>query len=64
MLYAMQPYSRYQATQEIFAALKANCVMGGPHGTIDSVLASHPAAPGSILGVPKKISSFDVAEIY
>ena len=26
--------------------------MGGPHSTMDSVLASHPAAPGSILGVP------------
>ena len=24
---------------------------GGPHSTMDSVLASHPAAPGSILGV-------------
>ena len=36
---------------------------GGPHSTMDSVLASHPAAPGSILGVPKKFS-LDVAEIY
>ena len=26
--------------------------MGGPHSTLDSVLASHPAAPGLILGVP------------
>ena len=23
----------------------------GPHSTVDSILASHPAAPGSILGV-------------
>ena len=58
MLYAMQLYSRY------YAAVKANCVMGGPHGTIDSVLASHPAAPGSFLGVPKIFSSLDIAEIY
>ena len=29
---------------------------GGPHSTMDSVLASHPAAPGSILGVPKIFS--------
>ena len=28
-----------------------------------SILASHPAAPGSILGVPKNFS-IDVAEIY
>jgi hypothetical protein len=27
--------------------------LGGPHSTMDSTLASHPAAPGSILGVPK-----------
>ena len=26
--------------------------LGGPRSTMDSVLASHPAAPGSILGVP------------
>ena len=34
---------------------------------MDSVLASHPAAPGSILGVPEDFPmeiSFDVAEIY
>ena len=36
----------------------------GPHGTMESILASHPAAPGSILGVPKQFSSLDVAEIY
>ena len=28
----------------------------GPHSTMDSVLASHPAAPGLILGIPKKFS--------
>ena len=31
------------------------------HSTVDSILASHPAAPGSILGVPKII---DTTEIY
>ena len=30
---------------------------------MDSVLASHPAAPGSILGVPDGIYSLDVIEI-
>ena len=35
----------------------------GAHSTTDSVLAPHPVAPGSILGVPKKFS-LDVAEIY
>ena len=30
--------------------------IGGPHSTVDSILASHPAAPGSILGVPKIFS--------
>ena len=31
---------------------------------VDSILASHPAAPGSILGVPKIFSDLDVVEIY
>ena len=31
--------------------------------TMDSVLASHPVATGSILGIPK-IISLDAAEIY
>ena len=33
---------------------------------MDSILASHPAAPGSILGVPKIFSEkiLDVVEIY
>ena len=46
-------------------------VLGGPHSTVDSILASHPAAPGSILGVPKIFSEIislgkilDVVEIY
>ena len=26
--------------------------MGGPHSTMDSILASQPAAPGLILGAP------------
>ena len=30
--------------------------LGGPHSTLDSLLALHPAAPGSILGLPKKIT--------
>ena len=34
-----------------------------PHSTLESFLALHPAALGSILGVPKNFS-FDVAEIY
>ena len=29
---------------------------GGPHSTMDRILASRPAAPGSIPGVPKNIS--------
>ena len=38
--------------------------LGGPRSTMDSVLASHPAAPGSNLGVPKKIFLLlDVAEL-
>ena len=37
---------------------------GGPHSTMDSVLALYPEAPGSILGVPKIFSKFlDVVEI-
>ena len=38
-------------------------VLGGPHSTMDSVLALHPAALGSILGAPRNIS-LDIAEIY
>ena len=38
--------------------------IGGPHSTVDSILASHPAAPGSILSVPKIFSDLDVVEIY
>ena len=34
---------------------KEFCKLGGPHSTMDSVLASHPAAPGSILGIPKDL---------
>ena len=39
-------------------------LVGGPHITVDSILASHPAAPGLILGVPKIFSDLDVVEIY
>ena len=35
----------------------------GMNSTIESALALHPAAPGSILGIPKSFS-LDVAEIY
>ena len=31
---------------------------GGPHSTMDSVLASHPAAQGLITVVPKNFSEF------
>ena len=31
-------------------------VMRGPHSTMDSVLASHPAAQGSNPGIPKVFS--------
>ena len=39
---------------------------GGPHSTVDSILASRSAAPGSILGVPKIFSDIilDVVQIY
>ena len=41
------------------------CLGGGPRSTVDSILASRPAAPGSILGVPKIFSEIlDVVEIY
>ena len=37
----------------------------GLHSTVDSILASHPAAPGLILSIPKIFSEFlDVVEIY
>ena len=32
--------------------------VGGAHSTMDSGLASHPAAPGSIPGFPKNFSEF------
>ena len=38
---------------------------GGAHSTVECILTSHPAAPGSILSVPKIFSEFlDVTEIY
>ena len=37
--------------------------IGGPHSTMDSFFASHPAAPDSNLGVPVGIHSLDVVEI-
>ena len=35
---------------------KVLTVVGGPHSTMDRVLASHPAAPGSIPGGPRLIN--------
>ena len=45
---------------------KLNYLMGGPHSIVDSILATRPVAPGSILGVPKIFSEkiIDVVEIY
>ena len=45
-----------------------NTSVGGPHSTMDSVLASHPVAPCLILGVSKDLfltenNYLDVAEI-
>ena len=45
-----------------------NTSVGGSHSTMDSVLDSHPVAPGSILGVSEdlfltEINSLNVAEI-
>ena len=37
---------------------QSTVMLGGPHSTVDSVLASCPAAPGLILGVPKIFSSY------
>ena len=37
-------------------------VLGGPHSTMDKVLALHVAALGSILGAPRNIY-LDIAEI-
>ena len=42
---------------------------GVPHSSMDSILASHPAALGLILGIPKdlilnEIYSLNVAEIH
>ena len=45
------------------AVTKEEALLGGLHSTMDSVRASHPAALGSILGVPKDSLVFDVAEI-
>ena len=35
----------------------------GPRSTMDSVLALHPVAPGSILGIPVGNYSLNVAQI-
>ena len=38
---------------------------GGPHSTVDSILATHPESSGLILSVPKIFLEFlDAAEIY
>ena len=46
--------------ESIYLNIKAK---RGPHRTMDSILASHPAAPGLILGISKNFF-LDVAEIY
>ena len=45
---------------------QSTAMLRGPHSTVDSILASRPAAPGSILGVPNIFSEkiLDVVEIY
>ena len=35
----------------------------GPHSTIDGALASYPAAPGSIPGIPKKNSDKRIVHV-
>ena len=40
---------------------RMSSLAGGPHSTMDSVLASHPAALGSILGIPEDLF---LTEIY
>ena len=44
-------------------AIKSPMLRGGLHSTMNSILPSHPAAPGSILGIPKVLYTLDVAEI-
>ena len=54
---------RSRGNRHYFHFIKKTNV-GGPHSTVDSILASLPAAPGSILGIPKIFSDLDVVEIY
>ena len=49
----IQNFARNDNDHNHFALTKDK--IGGPHSTMDSVLASHLAAPGSILGVPKDL---------
>ena len=44
------------ATTSVSIEGKKPGLNGGPHSTVDSILASRPAALGSILGVPKIFS--------
>ena len=62
----MQFSSETASTNQIAKLKRISAVAGGPHSTVDSILASRPAAPGSILGVPKIFSDkiLDVLEIY
>ena len=48
-----------------FMRAKVCNLLGGPRSTVVSILASRPAALGSILGVPMIFSEIlDVIEIY
>ena len=62
----MQFSSETATTNQIAKLKRISAAAGGPHSTVDSILASRPAAPGSILGVPKIFSDkiLDVLEIY
>ena len=60
--------NRRESNLEPRRRIKSSQVKGGPHSTVDSVLASRPAAPGSNLGVSKIFSEIifsllDVAEL-
>ena len=49
----VEPYEKFYAT---FSPGKVTKEVGGPHNTVDSILASRLAAPGSNLGISKIFS--------
>ena len=57
MVFRLRPLERNRCSGEKLQSRamckKETAMAGGPHSTMDSVLASHPAAPGSILRVPE-----------